>query len=310
MRQVSIFPFLTGILLSSILILLLYIVRKRRFFILQFGVSSIALVYLLCVGRMLLPFEFPFTKVVDAEFALNPVIDILYTETMRIGAYPISIVELLIFVWICVSMVLLVRFVKKYWSAYKQTVMLPKQNVKHLQAVMDQIQKEKKRSIPVKVLCCREVSSPFSIGLVKKQILLPVRDYSRDEVYYILLHEYTHFMNHDLMVKMIVHIFTCVFWWNPVVYLLQNDLEQILEMKCDVTVTASMEKEEKADYLKVMLSELLKETDTKRIVSFPNTTASFLGQKDQISIEERFRYVKAYPNKKKGEVYPNLWSLV
>lgn len=304
MRQISPFPFFIGVFLSSILIILLYAVRKRKFFIKQFGISSIAMVYLICIGRMALPFEFPFTYVIVAKSVLNPVIDILYADAMIVGTYPVMIIEILLLVWICVTAVLLVRFIGKYRSASKWAALLPKQHAKHLQEVMNRIQSTQRRSMSVQIMCSNEVSSPFSIGLIKKQVLLPERDYSATEVYYIFLHEYTHFMNRDLLVKMAVHIFTCIFWWNPAVYLLQKDLEQVLEMKCDVTIVSSLNKHEKADYLKAMLSELLKKEMVARDSQVPGVTASFVGQRAQTAVEERFQYVKVFVNKKGSSSLP------
>ena len=89
------------------------------------------------------------------------------------------------------------------------------------------------RRIPTELCMCPGLDIPFGIGVFQKRIFLPDKEYSESELFYILKHEYTHFCNHDLVVKMLVNLFCCVFWWNPFVYLLQNDITEILELKCD-----------------------------------------------------------------------------
>ena len=68
-------------------------------------------------------------------------------------------------------------------------------------------------------------------------IYLPKCEYSEEELYYILLHECTHFANGDLYIKWLTQICRCLCWWNPLVYKMQDMLEKNLEIRCDLTVT-------------------------------------------------------------------------
>jgi len=91
---------------------------------------------------------------------------------------------------------------------------------------------------------------PMGIGIFKKRILLPRQDYTEQELHYILLHEQTHFRHHDQLIKMLMQILCCIFWWNPLVYLLQKAISQMLEVRCDREVTESADREE---YMAVLL---------------------------------------------------------
>ena len=47
------------------------------------------------------------------------------------------------------------------------------------------------------------IESAFGIGVIHKRIILPDKDYTEAELRYVLLHEYTHFLKHDTVVKLV-----------------------------------------------------------------------------------------------------------
>ena len=89
-------------------------------------------------------------------------------------------------------------------------------------ALLKQVQQQTRRIIKVQGYTAASVESAFGIGVIHKRIILPDKDYTEAELHYVLLHEYTHFLNHDTIVKQLVTLFCIIFWWNPVVYLLQK----------------------------------------------------------------------------------------
>lgn len=299
MEILSVFSMCVAVLFSSILILIFYALRKKPFFIRHFGVFSMTMIYLLCVFRMVLPLDLPFTVVVPIEPVMNPVIDMLYRKDIFIGTYQVRPIELLAILWGLVALILLIRFMTRYRTMCRGIRKLSKQENTQMQQIMDRIQSGRKRRIPIRVLYCPAVTSPCSLGFMKKQILLPSEEYSADELYYILLHEYTHFRNHDLTVKMLAYVFRCVFWWNPAVYLLTKDLGQILEMKCDSTVVSNLSNAEKADYLTVILKQLTKDENKGIVIPLSRAAASLTGIKGKSAAQERFQYVLACDGKGK-----------
>lgn len=299
MEVLSVFSMCVAVLFSSILILIFYALRKKPFFIRHFGVFSITMLYLLCIFRMVLPLDLPFTVVVPIEPVMNPVIDMLYHRGILIGTHPVKLIELLAILWGLVALILLIRFMARYRAMCRGIRKLSKQENAQMQQMMDYIQNGRKRCIPIKVLYCPAVTSPCSFGIINKQILLPSGEYGADELYYILLHEYTHFRNHDLTVKMLAYIFRCVFWWNPAAYLLTKDLSQVLEMKCDSTVVSGLSNAEKADYLTVILKQLTKDEHKGVVIPLSRAAASLTGIKGKSAAQERFQYVLAYDGKGK-----------
>ena len=156
---------------------------------------------------------------------------------------------------------------------------------------MEQVLRQTGRKLRVQGCTAQNIESAFGMGVLHKRIILPDRDYTESELRYVLLHEYTHFLNHDTLVKLLVTLFCMIFWWNPVVYLLQKDLEQTLEIKCDLSVARTLDEQERAAYLRTILS-LMKQTGRKHRLPFM-ATALFHADA-QAEIKERFVMVMTY----------------
>ncbi len=105
----------------------------------------------------------------------------------------------------------------------------------------------------IKVLESAGIITPRCIGIFRKRIFLPAKEYDRKELRYILLHEYTHLTNQDILLKMLIRLLCGIYWWNPLVYFLNKNLNQSMEIRCDLRVTGGLNETERADYLDMML---------------------------------------------------------
>ena len=76
-----------------------------------------------------------------------------------------------------------------------------------------------------------------------------------------------------------------MFWWNPVVYLLKRDLEQLIELRCDSSVSRRLSKQQRAEYLRTMLSTLQHACAQKQT---PYSTTAFSYKHADYDIKERF----------------------
>lgn len=66
---------------------------------------------------------------------------------------------------------------------------------------------------------CDNISSPLTYGIFSPIILLPKNtDFdNRQELNYILLHEYLHIRRFDCLLKIIAVVTVCIHWFNPLV---------------------------------------------------------------------------------------------
>jgi len=295
--QVTLFSFFISVVWSSILIVIIYLFRKMRFLICQFGVMSLVLLYLFCAIRMAVPLDFTFTKGISLEGMFSGIYERVVIE--KIGMTDISVLSILFYLWIAGSSVLLVRFMYKYHIVMKEISTYPIRQDEQCQRVFAEVVSDSKKQRKINIRYSGKVNTPRGLGIFDRSIVLPDEAYADKELYCILKHEYTHFLNSDLLVKMLIHIFCCIFWWNPIVYFLEKDVSQSLEIKCDLCVTEQMDNREKADYLATILS-ILKKADTAGRTMVLYSTAQLVSKDHETEIVERFRIVSGNHSLRRG----------
>ena len=284
--HITLFSFVTAVLLSSLLIVALYLSRKSAKTIRMLNFGYLACLYLFCLGRMFFSVELPFTIVVNAPTFMNPVSK-FYRNTTLIPGSHFSKYELLLLLWVIGAIILLTRFFLRYIGEKRRIDRLSKQKNQAIQDLLDMLRKDKK--IHIQVLCCPNLSTPCGIGLFRRQILLPSQEYTEEELFHILRHELQHFQTHDLLVKWMIRVFQCLFWWNPLVYLLGKDMDQVLEIKCDLSVVKNYSRQETLAYMRTIKSQLEQAIHTEKIV--PVASASLVGNFAMSNVEERFLYL-------------------
>lgn len=296
--HITLFSFVTAVLLSSLLIVALYLSRKSVKTIRMLNFGYLACLYLFCLGRMFFSLELPFAAVIRAPSLMNPLHDVNEANLpMMDGAFLVS--DLLLLVWAVGSILLFAQFLIRYHRGKRDIDWLPKQENQVLQEILDELQRGNKRRIPIQVLCCSGLSTPCGIGLLKRQILLPSQEYTEEELFHILRHELQHFQTHDLLVKWMIRVFQCLFWWNPLVYLLGKDMDQVLEIKCDLSVVKNYSRQETLAYMRTIKNQLEQAIHTEKIV--PVASASLVGNFAMSNVEERFLYLaeSLKPNQRK-----------
>ena len=115
---------------------------------------------------------------------------------------------------------------------------------------------------------------------------------SDTELYNILLHEWTHYIHKDIWIKFLLKLLCIIYWWNPFLYLLKHDIDDTLEIKCDLSITTKMTEKEKTEYLESIL-KVAKSLHSKKTLT-PSNNIGFITQKKNHSLKERFNYILKY----------------
>ena len=291
---------LMAVLWSGILIGMVYWMRRKSQYVRKFGITCIIMVYLFCIVRVLLPIDFSFTRGIPLRGAFSDVYHVLWMEKYTAAGFDFYIGTVLCGIWIVVSMLLLLHFGLEYRSMCSA---LKKLSVREDDQCTDLLCKVfEETGKKHRVMVCKDagICMPMGIGIRQWHILLPNQEYTDEELYYILLHEYTHFLNGDLVIKILVHIYCCIFWWNPFVYLLKKDLDQSLEIKCDLCVTENMSYKDTADYLQTIVSSLKAMGKNRQFAGINNSVS--LGQGSRNEVLERFKIVQKNKERSIGNV--------
>ena len=269
------------------MIIVIYLVRCTRFRP-HFGVLTMVLLYLFCAARLLLPLEFPHTVIVSDSVVYPRIYSFLTRKPGPVTHLPVGL--LLCAIWLFGTVFLLIHYALQYRKAIRAARQASPWDSRTA-SLLSEIRRQTGRTIKVRGRTAANIESAFGVGVLRRYIILPDKAYTDAELHYILLHEYTHFLKHDTVVKLMVTLFCIIFWWNPVVYLLQKDLEQNLEIKCDLSVARTLCSKERAAYLRTILS-LMKQSDRKHRIPF--AAAALFKTDADAAIKERFETVMAY----------------
>lgn len=276
--QLNSYSGFSAVIWSSIFISVLYLFRRTMPKTNFLGFSSLILLYLCGVLRIFFPFELPHTTIIDS-YSMH-----MYAAFWDWLFYKKFFIPLGI-VWLFVSCLFLLRYFYKYCCVSRNIRKYAAPWDVHTDKQFQEIQAQSKQKICVSGYIVKNLRSPFSLGVFRKIIVLPDEAYSDEHLRYILLHEYTHFLYHDTLLKTLVEIFCIMFWWNPVVYLLKKDLEQLIELRCDRSVSRRLSKQQRAEYLRTILSALQHACAKKQT---PYSATAFSYSHADYDIKERF----------------------
>ena len=296
--SVSVFSFWMAMLCSTVLILLVHLLRKKPGFIRSFGVSTLLFLYFLCFFRMVVPLELPFVQVIGLEKGYAALFELARAGEVALQGFQLNLLEFLFILWVGVAVCRFLYFVGRYLWEKRKLERFQHNRSPLAEQVFARVQEESSKHLQVRVFVCPDIPGPMGIGIRKKDILLPHRDYIEEELYYVLQHEYTHFVHRDLTVRFLTCVFVCVFWWNPAVYLLNRDVEQMLEIKCDLAVTDGRSKSEKIAYLTAILSAL-RDGGEEKNPAFPAGTHLLPWRMDN-ALLERFHMITRGENAKRA----------
>ena len=106
--QVTLFSLLMSVIWSSVLAAFNYFCRKKHFFIRQLGITNLLFLYLFSIVRMLVPYEFSFTRQIPSSEIFSG----LYPDAGRDGGgtSQISVLPALAVIWALVSVALMLHF--------------------------------------------------------------------------------------------------------------------------------------------------------------------------------------------------------
>lgn len=102
---------------------------------------------------------------------------------------------------------------------------------------------------------------PASFGLIHPGIYVPVGFLENTvENDYILCHERIHVKHLDPQKKVLMYVLLCVYWWNPLVWLMIRLMTTDMEMACDESVLKVYGEKDKVAYASTVMNYALKQS--------------------------------------------------
>jgi len=224
--------FLMGVLWFSTFILLGLLMRKLKFLV-KLSVVPLFLLLVLSVLRMLIVIERPNSIVILSNTIYPAIVNFARHELTSFQIVGVSVngFNLFVCVWIIVTIALVARHVVRFNRArpvVRWIGKLPRD--KYAESILKEIIGADKN---VHIFRVSSVAMPFTTAF-KPYIILPKIDLSDDELRIILLHEWGHIKDKDILTRYIVDIICYIFWWNPLVYLFRKNFSFVGELKNDM----------------------------------------------------------------------------
>ncbi|AFS79667.1 putative beta-lactamase regulatory protein [Gottschalkia acidurici 9a] len=142
------------------------------------------------------------------------------------------------------------------------------------------------------VYCSDRFNIPFIYGILKPKIYIP-RDIlnmnNSKELFYIILHELTHYKRKDILYNLLSIIALSIHWFNPIIWIVMKKIKEDRELACDSCVLEVLEEHESIQYGMTILS-------LSKIFSSSGNKESFNLHfyEDNTQIERRIMMIKKF----------------
>lgn len=325
---ISIYSLITAFIWFNLFILLSWLFRSKLGLFLQYNLSPLIFLVALTVIRLLAPIETPFPIVIRLDRGAPELQDFLlssvslsHSSSPHIGT--LHVWTIITVIALTGSVYFLFRLAMQHWRTRNYMLTLDEWESTFARQMMDEIMTETKSVRSYRLVLSQTEKSPKTVGFRTPTIILPanIEVYSHADQYHFLRHEWQHHINKDLWVKLFIECLCRILWWDPLVYLLRYNLDQTLELKCDVRITRNMSAEEQTAYLTAIYNALekLPRTQKRKRLSLTAVSMQLLGpfrswknKQDNLSLEQRFELVQKYSkrNRKAAVVFFVAFSIL
>ena len=243
--MISVFSILSSLLFLTFGIAIALLLGRNRELLASFGVKVIPLLAILSLIRVLIPADVEAAYVINS-YTILPALQSFF-EMQVVGSITVS--EALLTVWIAGTVIFLTANLIKLLFAYK--------NLNTLRLVVD----EKLLRIAAEpglpdgaVLLSPDIVVPISIGFFRPKMYLPIMNLTDAEFRIVLRYARQHIVSGDSSVKLVYMVLAAALWWNPVVHIFREKLDDILEYRCDQAVLKGSSETERIIYTETLLT--------------------------------------------------------
>lgn len=143
------------------------------------------------------------------------------------------------------------------------------------------------------------VTTPMLVGLIKPCIIIPDTGFTEKQLKNILRHEVSHLKHFDIAVKWLTMIAVSIHWFNPFIYLIRKEINNICELACDEAVIKNLSAEEKQDYGDTLIDMAAKD-------KYPSGVLQATMCEEKRSLKERLTSIMRYGKRSKAIIILSL----
>lgn len=242
--MISIYSLIWTFINCGLMALLILFLRTRKNFLARYGTFSLVVLFFCCIIRMFIPVEFPEHQFIIHNTSIyNHLLNPFFTIP-----FPEWTLYFVLGIWFLGSVIVCLRL---FW----QTATVERELITNCQPADPRtiaILRELDPSGKVEIKISPNIIVAVLTGFFHPIIYLPDVDYSDEELHYILLHEYTHYVRKDIWKKLFFNVLYAIFWWNPFVYILKQEASELIEFLCDRQLGKQLSEREVVAYLQIL----------------------------------------------------------
>lgn len=242
------YSFLSAVICFDIFILIGRLLQRQLHLFLGYNFFPVLLMTALSLIRIAAPIEFEYVRVVRDYTVLPAIQAVLQTQA---GAFTTaSILTGAVAAGSTIMFIRLMLLMRRERNTLKSYPLITDERVL---CIMDQVVQNEKRGFEIRMADAKISCFIWSLG--KPAVVVPSVIFERTdkEIFHILTHEWQHYAEKDAWYKLFIRILCCVMWWNPVVFILQKDMNQTFELRCDLNATKKMMPEDREEYINTLL---------------------------------------------------------
>lgn len=282
--QLSFATFLTIFLFSSIIICIVYVIFKDNSYLHNMGIHIFPFCLAILGVRLFIPLELRYSKSFYFTGIYHTFTRFFQSDRFSVGSLGISIMDIFFIVIFIGIIVNLIKFIKGYRTFCNLIFVNSIPFEENDKNILDKVLLTYNGKRDFELIRSEIISTPVIFGLIRPCIVLSNQDYDSKQLEYILSHEVAHYYRKDLWTKFLVQLACIIYWWNPFIYLLKDDIAKFLEIRTDLAVTKRYGAKDKSAYAECILKvfkdiSLSGKMITDNVIAFGNDDKAVIKQR-------------------------------
>ena len=266
---ITVYSVIISIVFYNLALISVFLMRRSSAFRAKHTVTLLLFITLLGTVRLLVPIDFD-AYVIRSYRIIPTVEDFLRSPLLD----RLTLLSLLFAIWIGGSVVSVVKDIhiqRRFDRSLRVIDFVERPHVLEIAAEYGNC---------FAVLISPQLGIPFTSGLLHPVIYLPDADLSDEEWRMVFCHELMHIRSCDNWKKLFFLAMDAVFWWNPLAQISVEEINALIELRCDAKVTAKMSEQERFDYT-ALLRKLLSLKDLQKA---PATVSALAGSQAEMCL--------------------------
>lgn len=165
----------------------------------------------------------------------------------------LSIAERLFIVWILGTVIFILWNIYCYNKFIKEVISFSYED-NEFSNILNRCKRELDITSKIYVRKSFIANSPMLVGIFNPVIIFPDNMICSDNLEPVIIHELIHLRRRDLLIKFIQILITALNWFNPIIYIMNSNIEKWCEISCDEIVAENMSYSQRKEYGNTVIS--------------------------------------------------------